>query len=52
MSRIFKLFCVGVGVVVTVTLTTAGIAQWSIGQRGTREPPPGQNRYVYAMYIW
>jgi hypothetical protein len=34
---------------IAVTLTTAALAQWSIGQRGTREPPPGQNRYVYLV---
>jgi hypothetical protein len=47
MSRIFKLFCVGV--VLASTLTTAAIAQWSVGQPGTREPPQGQNRYVYLV---
>jgi len=47
MSRIFKLFCVSVAV--ALTLTTAAMAQWSIGQRGTREPPQGQNRYVYLV---
>ena len=46
MSRIFKLF---VGVVLASTLTTATIAQWSIGQPGTREPPQDQNRYVYLV---
>jgi len=47
MSRIFKLFCVGVAV--ASTFTTAAMAQWSIGQPGTREPPQGQNRYVYLV---
>src|SRR5450432_857879 len=47
MNRIFKLFCVSVAV--ASTLTTAAIAQWSIGQPGTREPPPGLNRYVYLV---
>src|ERR1700730_8530892 len=43
----FKLVCMSV--VVVVTLTTSVLAQWSIGQRGTREPPQGQNRYVYLV---
>jgi hypothetical protein len=47
MFRIFKLFCMGVAVV--VTFTTGVMAQWSIGQRGTREPPQGQNRYAYLV---
>src|ERR1700738_3307197 len=47
MIWIFKLFCMSV--VVVVTLTTSVLAQWSIGQRGTREPPQGQNRYVYLV---
>src|SRR5215831_2101287 len=47
MIRIFKLFCMSVAVV--VTLTTSELAQWSIGQKGTREPPSGQNRYVYLV---
>jgi hypothetical protein len=37
MNRIFKLFCVSVAV--ASTLTTAAMAQWSIGQPGSREPP-------------
>jgi hypothetical protein len=45
--RIFKLFCMSVAVV--VTLTTSVLAQWSIGQRGAREPPQGQNRYAYLV---
>jgi hypothetical protein len=36
-------------VAVAVTISTAALAQWSIGQRGTREPPQGQNRYVYLV---
>ncbi len=47
MSRIFKRFCMSVAV--ASTLTTAAMAQWSIGQRGPREPPQGQNRYVYLV---
>jgi hypothetical protein len=29
--------------------STAALAQWSIGQPGTREAPQGQNRYVYLV---
>ena len=47
MIWIFKLFCVTVAVV--ATFTTGVLAQWSIGQRGTREPLYGQNRYVYLV---
>src|SRR6266849_2984971 len=47
MSWIFRLFFVSVAV--PVTLTTNALAQWSIGQPGTREPPAGQNRYVYLV---
>ena len=47
MIQIFKLFLMSVAV--AVTLTTGVPAQWSIGQRGTREPPQGQNRYVYLV---
>jgi hypothetical protein len=46
MSWAFRLFFASVAV--AVTLTTA-VAQWSIGQPGTREPPGGQNRYVYLV---
>ena len=45
MNWIFRLFFASVAV--ALTLTTAAIAQWSIGQPGTREPPQGQKRYVY-----
>src|SRR5262249_40417592 len=45
MNWIFTLFFASVAV--AFTLTTAAMAQWSIGQPGTREPPPGQKRYVY-----
>jgi hypothetical protein len=41
------MFCVSVAV--ASTLTTAAMAQWSIGQPGSREPPPGLNRYVYMV---
>ena len=47
MNRIFKRFSIGAGLV--LGLSTAALAQWSIGQPGTREPPPGQNRYVYLV---
>jgi hypothetical protein len=47
MNRIFKRFSVNVAV--ALTLSTAALAQWSIGQPGTREPPKGQNRYVYLV---
>ena len=47
MNTIFKYF--SVNVTVALTLTTAALAQWSIGQPGTREPPKGQNRYVYLV---
>jgi hypothetical protein len=46
-NRIFKLFCMSAAV--ASTLTTAAMAQWSIGQPGSREPPPGLNRYVYMV---
>ena len=47
MSRFFRLIRMGGAVV--AALTTAAQAQWSIGQPGTREPPQGQNRYVYLV---
>ena len=47
MNGIFKRFSIGVGVV--LGLSTAALAQWSIGQPGTREAPKGQNRYVYLV---
>jgi len=47
MNRIFKRFSIGLGVV--LGLSTAALAQWSIGQPGTREAPKGQNRYVYLV---
>src|SRR5258708_31390152 len=36
-------------VVTWVFLSKAALAQWSIGQPGTREAPKGQNRYVYLV---
>jgi hypothetical protein len=47
MNRIFKRFSIGIGV--ALGLSTAALAQWSIGQPGTREAPQGQNRYVYLV---
>ena len=47
MNRIFKRFSIGVGM--ALGLSTAALAQWSIGQPGTREAPKGQNRYVYLV---
>jgi hypothetical protein len=47
MSRIFKLFLMSVAF--ASTCATAAMAQWSIGAPGTREPPPGLNRYVYMV---
>jgi hypothetical protein len=47
MNRIFKRFSIGVGV--ALGLSTAALAQWSIGQPGMREAPNGQNRYVYLV---
>jgi hypothetical protein len=47
MIWISKLFCMSVAIV--VSLTTGVLAQWSIGQRGPREPPQGQNRYVFLV---
>ena len=47
MNGILRRFSIGAGMV--LGLSTAAIAQWSIGQPGTREPPPGQNRYVYLV---
>ena len=47
MRQLFKLL--GISAAVAVTISTAALAQWSIGQRGTREPPQGQNRYVYLV---
>jgi hypothetical protein len=47
MRSIFKFFLVSL--VAAVTFATGALAQWSIGQPGRREPPPGQNRYVYLV---
>jgi hypothetical protein len=47
MNRVFKLFVLSTAV--ASALATGAMAQWSIGQPGTREPPPGLNRYVYMV---
>ena len=47
MRRIFNLFCVSVAF--ASTFATVAMAQWSIGAPGTREPPPGLNRYIYMV---
>jgi hypothetical protein len=47
MNSIFERFLICVSV--TLELSTAALAQWSVGQPGTREPPKGQNRYVYLV---
>jgi hypothetical protein len=47
MLWIFKLFCMSAAIM--ATLTTGAPAQWSIGQKGTREPPQGLNRYAYLV---
>ena len=36
-------------VVAWALLSTAALAQWSIGEPGTREAPKGQNRYAYLV---
>src|SRR6266446_1664649 len=36
-------------VVAWALFSAAALAQWSIGQPGTREAPKGQNRYVYLV---
>jgi hypothetical protein len=47
MNRIFKRFTISV--CLALGLSNAALAQWSIGQPGTREAPQGQNRYVYLV---
>jgi hypothetical protein len=47
MNGAFKRISIGVGV--ALVLSTAALAQWSIGRPGTREAPQGQNRYVYLV---
>ncbi len=38
-----------IGLSTALTISTAAVAQWSIGQPGTREAPNGQNRYVFLV---
>jgi hypothetical protein len=47
MNGAFKRISIGVGV--ALALSTAALAQWSIGRPGTREAPQGQDRYVYLV---
>src|SRR6516225_7213712 len=47
MIRIFKLFSMSAAL--AAALTSSALAQWSIGQPGTREPPQDLNRYVYLV---
>jgi hypothetical protein len=47
MNRPFKRLCLALAM--ALTLSTPALAQWSIGQAGTREAPRGQNRYVYLV---
>lgn len=47
MSSTFKLFLASVAT--AAALSPGALAQWSIGARGTREAPQGQNRYVYLV---
>jgi hypothetical protein len=47
MMTIFKQFSIGLGAL--LGLSAAALAQWSIGQPGTREAPKGENRYVYMV---
>ena len=46
MNRIGR-FLLGAGI--AIALATPSLAQWSIGKPGTREAPPGQNRYAYLV---
>jgi hypothetical protein len=47
MNRFFKRFAIGMGL--ALGLSNAALAQWSIGQPGTREAPNGQNRYAFLV---
>jgi hypothetical protein len=47
MYEVFRRFSIGLGV--ALGLSSAALAQWSIGQPGTREAPKGQDRYVYMV---
>jgi hypothetical protein len=47
MNRLFTRL--SAGIFVALMLSTPTLAQWSIGQPGTREAPRGQNRYAYLV---
>jgi hypothetical protein len=47
MNNVSKLCTIAAGLV--LMLCSTALAQWSIGGPGTREPPQGQNRYVYLV---
>jgi hypothetical protein len=47
MNRLFT--GLSLGVFVALTLSTPTLAQWSIGQPGTREAPKGLSRYAYLV---
>jgi hypothetical protein len=47
MTRNFKRLSIGVGV--ALALSPVALAQWSIGNPGTRQAPQGQNRYAYLV---
>ena len=49
MNRFFQRL--SLGVFVALTLSMPALAQWSIGQPGTREAPKGQNRYVMLDFV-
>src|SRR2546423_1803689 len=40
---------ISLGACVALVLSMPALAQWSIGAPGTREAPPGQNRYAYLV---
>lgn len=47
MNTILTQFAIGASVL--LGFSTAALAQWSIGQPGTREAPQGLNRYAYMV---
>ena len=47
MNRLCRRVSLGVGL--ALALSTPTLAQWSIGQPGTREAPKGQSRYAYLV---
>jgi hypothetical protein len=46
-NAVLKRFFIGAGV--ALALSSAALAQWSIGKPGTREAPKSQNRYAYLV---